>query len=149
MRHAITAAAMAIALLSPQAAGAADAPRSPLPFSSYVEANGTIYVSGHLPLKPGSFTLVEDDITRQTHAVISNVRETLAGAGAALNDVVRVTVYLTTMADFAAFNAAYAEHFRTPYPARTTVAVHELAFGARIEMSTIAVRDRAGPPTPR
>ncbi|MFQ5494744.1 MAG: RidA family protein [Phycisphaerae bacterium] len=123
-------------------------PEAPLPpaFSPVIEAEGVLYVSGHLPLRPNTRTLDGNDIGTQTRRVLQNVAETLRRAQSGLDEVVRVTVYLTSMDNFADFNAAYASHFSRPWPARTTVAVKELAFGARIEVSCIAVRGHARRP---
>ena len=128
-------------------AGAEPTPQLPPAFSPVIEADGVLYVSGHLPLLPGTRELDGIDITTQTGRAVQNVADTLARAKSGLHEVVRVTIYLTTMEDVAAFNAAYAAHFAEPWPARTTVAVKALAFGARIEVSCIAVRGatRQGP----
>lgn len=136
-------AALALGLAPP--APADSALPSELPFRPVVDANGVLYVSGHLPLLPGTRTLDGDTIGPQTHRVLENISATLDAAGATMRDIVRVTVYLTTMEDFAAFNAAYLQHFSPPYPARTTVAVCELAFESRIEVSCIAVRPASVP----
>lgn len=115
-------------------------PQAQPAFSPYIEANGVLYVSGHLPFAPGSDRIEGDDVFAQTHRVIRNMEATLVQARSGLHEMVRVTVYLTSMDDFPRFNAAYAALIQQPWPARTTVAVRALARGARIEMSCVAVR---------
>ncbi|HET8598726.1 MAG TPA: RidA family protein, partial [Segeticoccus sp.] len=82
--------------------------------------------------------LIDGDVTAQTRQAFSNLHHVLTSAGASWADVVKVNVYLTTMADFAAMNEAYGATFTPPYPARTTVAVAELPLGARVEIELMA-----------
>lgn len=107
-------------------------PRGRFPHAK--RAGDFIYVSGTSSRRPDDTFVGVDivdgvkvlDITAQTHAVIENIRDILSAAGAGLDDVVQVTSYLVDMADFGAYNAAYAEYFTESGPTRTTVAVHEL-----------------------
>lgn len=110
------------------------------PYSHAVWAGDLLYLSGQTPLDPATGLLVEGDVGAQTTQCFRNLFSVLAAAGLAPADVVKVNVYLTDMADFAAMNAAYAAQFEPPYPARTTVAVAGLPRGARIEIEMIARR---------
>jgi 2-iminobutanoate/2-iminopropanoate deaminase len=114
---------------------------APKPVSAYAQAiqhGSLLFLSGQIPLDPASGQLVEGSIAEQTDRVIENLRAVLSAAGATLDNVLKTTVYLTNMADFAAFNAAYARHFASQPPARTTVAVLALPLGARLEIEAIA-----------
>lgn len=91
------------------------------PYSPAVRAGGFIYVSGQVPRDPASGELVGDDIATQTRQTLSNVRRILEQAGAGLQDVVSVTVYLANASDWASMNAIYTDYFRPPYPSRTAV----------------------------
>jgi 2-iminobutanoate/2-iminopropanoate deaminase len=97
-----------------------------------------LYCSGQTPLDPDTGALVLGDVGVQTHRAFDNLEAVLRAAGLAMDDVVKCNVYLVDMADFAAMNAAYADRFAPPYPARTTVAVHQLPMGARVEIECIA-----------
>lgn len=110
------------------------------PYSHAVWAGDLLYLSGQTPLDPASGLLVEGDVGAQATQCFRNLFGVLAAAGLTPTDVVKVNVYLTDMADFAAMNAAYAAQFEPPYPARTTVAVAGLPRGARIEIEMIARR---------
>src|SRR5215831_2951428 len=109
-----------------------------LPFSHLVRAGDAIYVSGQVGLDPASGTLREGDVTAQAEQAFANLRTVLAAAGKDLSHVVKVTVFLADMADYAAMNAVYARQFDAPYPARTAVAVAALPLGARIEIECVA-----------
>ena len=116
----------------------ADAPGAIGPYSQGVRAGGLFYTSGQLPLTP-SGDLVSDDVGRAARQALENVRAILAAGGASLKDVVKVTVYLTDMAQFAAVNEVYAQFFSEPYPARTCIAVAGLPRGALLEIEAQAV----------
>ncbi len=119
---------------------APDAPQPIGPYASAVrdEKSGLLFASGQTPIDPSTGELVEGDVAEQARRVFDNLDRVLQAAGATLDDVVKVNVYLTTMDDFAALNEIYASVFNSPYPARTTVAVAELPLGARVEIELVA-----------
>ena len=108
------------------------------PYSHAVWAGKRLYLSGQTPLNPATGELAQGDVGAQTEQCFRNLFAVLQAAGLSQNDVVKVNVYLTDMADFAAMNTVYATMFEQPYPARTTVAVAGLPRGARIEIEMIA-----------
>jgi 2-iminobutanoate/2-iminopropanoate deaminase len=116
----------------------AEAPGAIGPYSQGVRAGGLLYTSGQLPLTP-SGELIQDDVPGAARQALQNVRAILAAGGASMKDVVKVTVYLTDMAHFAAVNEVYAQFFSEPYPARTAVAVARLPLGALLEIEAHAV----------
>ena len=95
-------------------------------------------------IDPATGQLVQGDVGVQTHRAFDNLAAALAGAGLSMGDVIKCNVYLVDMADFAAMNAAYAERFERPYPARTTVAVAGLPRGARVEIELVARKSGTG-----
>ncbi len=115
-------------------------PRAIGPYSHAVWAGDLLYLSGQTPIDPATQTLVEGDITAQTHRAFDNLQAVLDAAGLTMDDVIKCNVYLTTMGNFNAMNAAYRARFHEPFPARTTVAVAELPRGALIEIEMIAQR---------
>jgi 2-iminobutanoate/2-iminopropanoate deaminase len=117
---------------------AAQAPAAVGPYAHAARGGPLLHLSGQTPIDPATGALVDGDVDTQTRRVFANLAAVLAAAGAGLDDVVKVNVYLTDMADFAAMNAVYADVFETPYPARTTVAVAGLPLGARIEIEAVA-----------
>jgi len=117
-----------------------DAPQAIGTYSQAVRAGNTIYLSGQIGLDPGSMTLVEG-IDNQIHQVFRNLRAVAAAAGAALDDAVKVNVFLTDMGDFARVNQAMAQYFAQPYPARAAVGVASLPRGALVEIEAILVID--------
>ena len=121
-----------------QAVSAADAPPAVGPYSHAVEAGELVYLSGQAPLDPATGRLVDGDVTTQTERVFANLSAVLTAAGLTFDDVVKVNVYLTDLADFAAMNEVYAGVFAEPYPARSTVGVAGLPLGARVEIELVA-----------
>ena len=113
------------------------------PFSPAVrsDAPGHVFVSGQIGQLADSGKLVEGGIERETEQVFANLAAVLDASGRSFPDVVRATVYLTNMADFAAMNAIYGKFFKPPYPARTTIAVAALPLGARVEIDAIVRGD--------
>jgi len=114
---------------------------APQPVSAYSQAIQTgslLFLAGQIPLDPSTGKVVSGTIAEETERVIENLRAVLSAAGATLENIVKTTVYLTNMADFAAFNQAYARHFTKDPPARTTVAVAALPLGVRVEVEAIA-----------
>jgi len=115
-----------------------DAPKPVSAYSQAIKDGSLLFLAGQIPLDPVSGQLVTGDIAAQTERIIENMRAVLSAAGASLSNIVKTTVYLTSMADFAAFNQAYSRHFLNQPPARTTVAVAALPLGARVEIEAIA-----------
>lgn len=111
-----------------------------LPFSKVVEANGFVFLAGQIGDAPGSQGPVPGGIEAETRAVLENVGRLLRAAGLDYRDVVKATVYLTDIADFAAMNAIYREYFAVEPPTRATVVVTALALGAQIEIEVMATR---------
>jgi 2-iminobutanoate/2-iminopropanoate deaminase len=110
-----------------KAVSAADAPKAIGPYSHAVRTGQLLFVSGQVPIDPLTGNLVDGDITAQTQRVMLNLDAVLKAAGLSLQDVVRTTIYLADINDFAAVNAAYGTFFSEPYPARATVQVARLS----------------------
>jgi 2-iminobutanoate/2-iminopropanoate deaminase len=110
------------------------------PYSQAIAIGQLIFCSGQVALDPGSGQLVEGDVRAQTRRALENLSAVLGAAGSSLAQVVKTTVFLTAMSDFAAMNEVYGEFFPGDPPARSTVAVAELPRGARVEVECIAVR---------
>ena len=108
------------------------------PYSHGIDSGDLIFLSGQTPLDSGTGQLVVGGIEAQTQQSFRNLFAVLAAAGLAPEDVVKVNVYLTDMADFSAMNTVYARQFGPPYPARTTIGVASLPLGARVEIELIA-----------
>lgn len=117
---------------------AADAPKPVSAYSQAIQNGSLLFLAGQIPLDPTTGNVVSGSIAEETDRVIDNLRAVLAAAGATLSNVVKTTVYLTNSADIAAFNAAYARHFTSEPPARTTVVVLALPLGVRVEIEAIA-----------
>lgn len=114
---------------------------APQPVSAYsqaIQSGSLLFLAGQIPLDPTTGKLVSGSIAEETDRIMNNLRAVLSAAGATLDHVVKTTVYLTNMADFSAFNQAYASYFTKDPPARTTVAVAALPLGARVEVEAIA-----------
>jgi 2-iminobutanoate/2-iminopropanoate deaminase len=115
------------------------APQAIGPYSQAVRAGSHIYCSGQIPIDPTTGQIVDGDIGVQTRQVLENLGEVLKAGGASFAHVVKTTVFLADMADFAAMNAVYGTFFTTPAPARSTVQAAGLPRDARIEIDVIAV----------
>lgn len=115
------------------------APRAIGPYSQAVRAGNTVYLSGQIPLDPKSGELVTGDIAAQARRVFENLKAVAETAGDGLKDVVRVTVYLTDLGNFAKVNEVMAEYFKEPYPARVTIGVASLPRGAQVEIDAVMV----------
>jgi 2-iminobutanoate/2-iminopropanoate deaminase len=124
-----------------EAISSPDAPKAIGPYSAALRAGGLLFISGQVPLNPATGILIEGDIAAQTRQVLQNVGALLAAAGLTHAHVVRTTVFLADMNDFAAMNDVYRTFFTEPYPARSTVQAARLPRDARIEIDAIAVRD--------
>jgi 2-iminobutanoate/2-iminopropanoate deaminase len=116
-----------------------EAPTAIGPYSQAVKAGNLLFCSGQIPLDPATGQMVAGDIGAQTRRVLTNLSAVLAAGGGSLADVVKTTVYLADMEDFAAMNAAYGEFFGSPAPARSTVEAARLPRDARVEIDVIAV----------
>ena len=114
------------------------APAAIGPYSQAIKAGGFVFVSGQIPLDPATGRMVDGDIAAQTHRVFTNLREILTAAGSSLDSVVRSTVYLADMGDFAAMNEVYGSYFTAPAPARSTIQAGRLPKDARVEIDVIA-----------
>ena len=117
-----------------------EAPAAIGPYSQAVEAAGTLYVSGQIPLNPQTMKLVEGGIQEQTEQVLKNIGAILNEAGYHFSDVVKSTCLLSDMANFKAMNEVYAKFYAENAPARAAFAVKDLPLGALIEIETIAVK---------
>lgn len=115
------------------------APAAIGPYSQAIEANGMVFLSGQLPINPQTGEMPEG-IEAQTRQSLTNARAILAEAGLTMSDVVKTTVLLADIADFAAMNAVYSEFFSEPFPARSAFAVRDVPKGALVEIECIAVR---------
>lgn len=117
----------------------AQAPAAIGPYSQAVRAGGTVYFSGQIPLDPATGNLVEGDISTQTRRVFDNLTAVAEAAGGSLAQFVRVGIYVTDLAHFAAVNAVMADYFQAPYPARSTIEVSALPKGAQVEVDAVMV----------
>ncbi len=117
------------------------APKAIGPYSQAIEARPgrTLWLSGQIPLDPATGELVKGDVVAQTERVMENLGAVLGAAGVGFDAVVRTTIYLVDLADFAKVNEAYGSYFRGAPPARATVQVAALPRGARIEIDAVAV----------
>ena len=118
---------------------AAGAAKAIGPYSPALKAGNMVFLSGSIPLDPVSGQLVEGGITEQTTRVMENIKALLAAAGADFDQVVRTTVFMIDLGEFAAMNEIYASYFSAPYPARSTVQVVKLPRDVRVEIDVIAV----------
>lgn len=114
------------------------APAAIGPYSQAIQVGNLVYTSGQIPIDPATGAFVEGGIKEQTRQSLSNVRAILEVAGLTMANVVKTTVFLADMADFAEMNTVYAEFFAEPYPARSAVAVKTLPKGALIEIEVVA-----------
>ena len=117
-----------------------NAPKAVGPYSQAIEANGFVFASGQLPIDPATNAFVEGGVKEQTRQSLTNAQSVLKAAGLDLSHVIKTTVFLSDMADFAAMNEVYAEFFNEPYPARWAIAVKTLPKNALVEVECIAAR---------
>jgi reactive intermediate/imine deaminase len=115
------------------------APAAVGPYSQAVRAGNTVFLSGQIPLDPATGVLVAGDIATQARRAFDNLKAVCEAAGGSFDDVVRLGLYLTDLADFGAVNAVMAEYFAQPYPARSTVEVAGLPKGAVFEVDAVMV----------
>ena len=121
-----------------EAVSSPGAPAAIGPYSQAIRAGSLLFVSGQIPIDPESGAMVEGDIAVQTHRVLRNLAAILQAAGSSLDRVVRTTVYLADMGDFAAMNDVYGTYFTAPAPARATIQAARLPKDARVEIDLIA-----------
>ena len=114
------------------------APAAIGPYSQAIPVGNLVYTSGQIPIDPATSTFVEGGIKEQTRQSLLNVKAVLEEAGLTMGDVVKTTVFMADMGDFADMNAVYAEFFSEPYPARSAVAVKTLPKGALVEIEVVA-----------
>lgn len=116
------------------------APAAIGPYSQAIEVNGFVFASGQIPLNPETSEIVEGGIKEQTHQALTNASHIMQEAGLTLANVVKTTVFLSDMADFAAMNEVYATFFSQPFPARSAVAVKTLPKNVLVEVECIAAK---------
>ena len=116
------------------------APNPVGPYSQVVQCGELLFLAGQVPLTPGAGPLNDGDIVAQTKQVLNNLKAVLEAAGCTMDHIVKTTIFLADLGDFEAVNKVYAEYFREPYPARSTVQVAKLPRGARLEIDAIASR---------
>ena len=127
---------------SPSSITAINTPQAPAaigPYNQAIRSGNFVYTSGQVALDPVSGQLVGDDVQTQTRRVFQNLQAVLESAGTSLNNIVKTTVFLTSMSDFQAMNTVYAEYFQETKPARSTIAVVELPRKALVEIECVAV----------
>lgn len=116
------------------------APAAIGPYSQAIEANGMIFTSGQIPIDPATGQFVEGGIQEQTRQALTNARNILQAAGTDMENVIKTTVYLSDIHNFAAMNEVYAQFFTEPFPARSAVAVKDLPKGALVEIEVLAIK---------
>jgi 2-iminobutanoate/2-iminopropanoate deaminase len=114
------------------------APAAIGPYSQAIRAGDFLFVSGQIPLDPATGALIEGDVAAQTHRVLRNLGAILSAAGTSFDHVVKTTVYLADMSEFAAMNEVYASYFPSPAPARATIQAARLPRDVRVEIDLIA-----------
>ncbi|QBQ42789.1 RidA family protein [Sphingobacterium psychroaquaticum] len=117
------------------------APAAIGPYNQSIKAGNTLYVSGQIPLIPETMELITTGVVDETHQVLKNVQAILDNAGYSFNDVVKATIFISDMGDFAAINEVYAQYFTANQPARECVAVKTLPKNVNVEISVIAWKD--------
>ena len=126
--------------MSNKAIHTSNAPAAIGPYSQAVAAGNTLYISGQLPIDPATGEFAGADIAAQTRQSLTNMKAILEANGMTMADVVKTTVLLSDIAEFAAMNAVYAEFFSEPYPARAAYQVAALPKAAKVEIEAIAVK---------
>ncbi len=117
----------------------APAPFQGAPYSQAIRANGLVFVSGQLALRPDHAEIVSEEIGAQTEQVFDNLQAILEEAGTSLDRLVKTTVFLTDLGDFAGMNEVYQRRVGEPFPARATVEISQLPSGAKVEIEAIAL----------
>ena len=119
----------------------AKAPAPIGPYSQAIRANSFVFVSGQIPIDPGTGNIVGEEIAEQTHQVMKNLAAILESAGSNLNKIVKTSIFLTNLDDFARLNQVYGEYVGESRPARATVQVAKLPRGALVEIEAVALLD--------
>ncbi len=119
------------------------APKAIGPYSQAVRCGNTVYLSGQTPIDPATGKLVEGSIEVQTTRIFENLKAVVAAAGGSFEQIARVGIYLTDLANFAEVNKVMASYFSEPYPARSTIGVAQLPLGSQVEIDAILVLDQA------
>ena len=127
--------------MTKQAICTGDAPEAIGTYSQAIKVGETVYISGQIPLEPGTMNIVDEDIRAQTHRVFNNLAAVVREGGGNLDDIVKLTVFLTDLSHFSVVNEVMAEHFNPPYPARAAVGVAALPKGVPIEIDAIVYLD--------
>ena len=117
-----------------------NAPAAIGPYSQAVEVNGTLYVSGQIPVNAATGKIVEGDVKTQAEQVFANINAILTAAGYTFGDVVKSTVFIADMSLFPELNEVYKKYYTNNFPARSTIAVKGLPLGALVEIETVAVK---------
>jgi 2-iminobutanoate/2-iminopropanoate deaminase len=130
--------------MTKQAISSSHAPKAIGPYSSALRAGQLLFISGQVPIDPATGAMVTGDIAAQTRRVLENIGALLTAGGLTYTDLVRTTVFLADMNDFAAMNEVYRTYLTEPYPARSTVEAARLPRDARIEIDAIAMYQEAG-----
>jgi 2-iminobutanoate/2-iminopropanoate deaminase len=130
--------------MTKQAISSSHAPKAIGPYSSALRAGQLLFISGQVPIDPATGAMVTGDIAAQTRRVLENIGALLTAGGLTYADLVRTTVFLADMNDFAAMNEVYRTYFTEPYPARSPVEAARLPRDARIEIDAIAMYQEAG-----
>lgn len=117
-----------------------NAPAAVGPYSQAIDCGDFVFLSGQIPLVPETGLVAKGGLEAQAHQMFANIQAVLAEAGMSLSNVVKTTVFMTALSQFAAFNAVYAEYFKAPYPARSCVEVSALPKGVLVECELIAKR---------
>jgi 2-iminobutanoate/2-iminopropanoate deaminase len=125
--------------MKPEVIVSEKAPKAVGAYAQAVKAQGFVFLSGQIPLDPSTGELVQGDVGTQTRRVLDNLKAVLESAGTSLSKVVKATIYLIDMNDFAVVNQTYAEYFPDAKPARATIAVAGLPRGSKVEIDMIAI----------
>lgn len=115
-----------------------DAPQAIGPYSQAIKSNGLVFCSGQVAIDPATQQVIAGDVSAQTERVLKNLAAVLAAAGTGMKNVVKTTVFLKNMGDFAAMNEVYGKHFQAPFPARSTVEAARLPKDVLVEIDVIA-----------
>jgi 2-iminobutanoate/2-iminopropanoate deaminase len=118
-----------------------EAPAAIGPYAQAIRANGFLFTAGQIPLDPATGEMIEGDVTAQATRVLENLRAVLAAGGSSFDRVVKTTMFLADLNDFAAVNAVYATYFPSEPPARSTIQVARLPRDARVEIELVALTD--------
>jgi reactive intermediate/imine deaminase len=123
--------------LSRKAIDTADAPAAIGPYSQAMQAGNLVFLSGQIPLDPATMDIVDGDFERRARQVFDNLRAVAVAAGGSLDQIVKLTIYLTDLGEFATVNSVMSDYFTAPYPARAALGVAALPKGADVEAEAI------------